>query len=245
MHPGPHDTTYGELGRRAAGHALAVTGPVRETYLVSPRDTPAAEEWRTEIGWPVFRVADAGPRPDRARHGPAGTRGRVGRPPPADRTTASDRAGRRAFPVNSGAYVSGPLAHEHGPVAQAERLLAGPGRQLTGVGEGGLAADRDMRRARRASGDQRDGAAVLVTRPPPHPACLQTATDQGGAWPGELPCLRRGVRATAEIWFTNADADADQHAVAHYGETGTVATEWHRGPAGGNVAPDQPETARR
>jgi hypothetical protein len=104
-----------------------------------------------------------------------------------------------------------------------------------------------MRRDRRVSGDQRDGAAVLVTRPPPHPACLQTATDQGGAWPGELPCLREAYGPLPEIWFPDADADgnADQDAVARYGETGTVAAEWHRGPAGGDVAPDQPETARR
>ncbi|MFF5406827.1 hypothetical protein ACFY8K_28345 [Streptomyces misionensis] len=56
------DVTYGELGRWVADHALAVAGPVRETYFVGPRDTPAAEERRTEIGWPVFRVAGAGPR---------------------------------------------------------------------------------------------------------------------------------------------------------------------------------------
>jgi len=62
VHVGPHDTidvTYGELGRWVADHALAVAGPVRETYLTGPRDTPAAAEWRTEIGWPVFRVAGA------------------------------------------------------------------------------------------------------------------------------------------------------------------------------------------
>ncbi|MEU5184768.1 MerR family transcriptional regulator [Streptomyces longwoodensis] len=67
VHPGTHDTidvTYGELGRWVADHALAVAGPVRETYLVGPRDTPDADRWRTEIGWPVFRVAGAGPCPD-------------------------------------------------------------------------------------------------------------------------------------------------------------------------------------
>lgn len=66
VHPGTHDTidvTYGELGRWVADHTLAVAGPVRETYLVGPRDTRAADRWRTEIGWPVFRVADVGPRP--------------------------------------------------------------------------------------------------------------------------------------------------------------------------------------
>ena len=59
VHAGSHDdidVTYGELGTWVAGHSLAVAGPVRETYLVGPRDTPDAAEWRTEIGWPVFRV---------------------------------------------------------------------------------------------------------------------------------------------------------------------------------------------
>ncbi|WP_221203127.1 MerR family transcriptional regulator [Modestobacter versicolor] len=60
VHAGEHDdidVTYGELGRWVVGNALAVAGPVRETYLVGPRDTPDPAAWRTEIGWPVFRVA--------------------------------------------------------------------------------------------------------------------------------------------------------------------------------------------
>ena len=59
-HVGDHgtvDVTYGELGAWVVGHALAVTGPVRERYLVGPRDTADPGRWRTEIGWPVFRVA--------------------------------------------------------------------------------------------------------------------------------------------------------------------------------------------
>jgi effector-binding domain-containing protein len=62
-HCGDHgtvDVTYGELGAWVVGHALAVTGPVRETYLVGPRDTADPARWRTEIGWPVFRVAQEG-----------------------------------------------------------------------------------------------------------------------------------------------------------------------------------------
>ena len=61
VHPGDHDTidvTYGELGQWVATNALAVAGPVRERYLCGPRDTPDASSWRTEIGWPVFHVAD-------------------------------------------------------------------------------------------------------------------------------------------------------------------------------------------
>ncbi|SHN87716.1 DNA-binding transcriptional regulator, MerR family [Geodermatophilus obscurus] len=59
-HVGQHDdigVTYGELGAWVVTNALAVAGPVRETYLVGPRDTTDPAAWRTEIGWPVFRVA--------------------------------------------------------------------------------------------------------------------------------------------------------------------------------------------
>jgi effector-binding domain-containing protein/DNA-binding transcriptional MerR regulator len=60
VHHGPHDdidVTYGRLGAWVSDQALALAGPVHETYLVGPRDTPDAPEWRTEIGWPVFRTA--------------------------------------------------------------------------------------------------------------------------------------------------------------------------------------------
>lgn len=58
-HVGEHDdidVTYGRLGTWVVENALAVAGPVRETYLVGPRDTEDPSAWRTEIGWPVFRV---------------------------------------------------------------------------------------------------------------------------------------------------------------------------------------------
>ncbi len=59
-HIGEHDdidVTYGELGAWVVSNALVVVGPVREAYLVGPRDTADPAAWRTEIGWPVFRVA--------------------------------------------------------------------------------------------------------------------------------------------------------------------------------------------
>lgn len=59
-HVGEHDdidVTYGEVGAWVVANALAVAGPIRETYLVGPRDTADPGAWRTEIGWPVFRVA--------------------------------------------------------------------------------------------------------------------------------------------------------------------------------------------
>jgi hypothetical protein len=31
--------------------------PIREYYLAGRRDTPDAAQWRTEIGWPIFRTA--------------------------------------------------------------------------------------------------------------------------------------------------------------------------------------------
>ncbi|MBZ2194612.1 MerR family transcriptional regulator [Occultella gossypii] len=59
-HVGAHDdidVTYGDLGAWVVANALAVAGPVREHYLVGPRDLPDQAAWRTEIGWPVFRLA--------------------------------------------------------------------------------------------------------------------------------------------------------------------------------------------
>ena len=60
VHPGRHDdidVTYGRLGAWVVAHALAVDGPIHEEYVVGPRDTGDPPSWRTEIGWPVFRVA--------------------------------------------------------------------------------------------------------------------------------------------------------------------------------------------
>jgi DNA-binding transcriptional MerR regulator len=59
VHHGAHDdidVTYGRLGAWVVDNALGVDGPVRETYLVTPADTPDPSEWRTELAWPVFRL---------------------------------------------------------------------------------------------------------------------------------------------------------------------------------------------
>lgn len=61
-HVGDHDdidVTYGEVGAWVVANALSVAGPIRETYLVGPRDTDDVSSWRTEIGWPVFPVTDS------------------------------------------------------------------------------------------------------------------------------------------------------------------------------------------
>jgi hypothetical protein len=50
------------LGAPFAGgsttHEISIDGPLREYYLRGAGDTPDEAEWRTEIGWPIFR-ADA------------------------------------------------------------------------------------------------------------------------------------------------------------------------------------------
>jgi effector-binding domain-containing protein len=59
IHPGSYDEldqTYGALGTYVAERAIGVEGPIREMYLVGPLDSDDVGEWRTELGWPVFRA---------------------------------------------------------------------------------------------------------------------------------------------------------------------------------------------
>jgi effector-binding domain-containing protein len=59
-HVGEHgdiEVTYGELGAWVVANMLAVAWPVREHYLVGPATPPDPAAWRSEIGWPIFRVA--------------------------------------------------------------------------------------------------------------------------------------------------------------------------------------------
>jgi DNA-binding transcriptional MerR regulator len=58
-HQGSHDNidlAYGALAAHVTEHALAVDGPIREYYLVGRLDTAQESQWRTEIGWPIFRT---------------------------------------------------------------------------------------------------------------------------------------------------------------------------------------------
>ncbi|MGH3295211.1 MAG: MerR family transcriptional regulator [Trebonia sp.] len=57
--PADVDRAYGMLASYVARHALAVEGPIREYYLTGPQDTPDTTQWRTEIGWPIFRTTSA------------------------------------------------------------------------------------------------------------------------------------------------------------------------------------------
>jgi len=57
--PADVDRAYGILASYVARHALAVEGPIREYYLTGQQDTPDTAQWRTEIGWPIFRTTTA------------------------------------------------------------------------------------------------------------------------------------------------------------------------------------------
>jgi DNA-binding transcriptional MerR regulator len=64
VHAGSHrniDLAYGALATHVARYEVAADGPLREHYLVGPLDTSDESAWRTEIGWPIVRVAE---RPD-------------------------------------------------------------------------------------------------------------------------------------------------------------------------------------
>ena len=50
------DLTYGELAAHVMRHEISVEGPLREYYLVGFLDTADPDEWKTEIGWPIFRA---------------------------------------------------------------------------------------------------------------------------------------------------------------------------------------------
>ena len=64
------DLSYATLGSYATRHEISIDGPLREYYVRGAADTPDEAEWRTEIGWPIFR-ADA----SSGNAGPAGTGG--------------------------------------------------------------------------------------------------------------------------------------------------------------------------
>jgi hypothetical protein len=53
---GDGDLSYAALGSYATRHEISVDGPLREYYLRGAGDTADEAEWRTEIGWPIFRA---------------------------------------------------------------------------------------------------------------------------------------------------------------------------------------------
>jgi DNA-binding transcriptional MerR regulator len=60
VHTGPHDRevdrAYGSLATYVTDHALGVEGPIREYYIIGPHETSDEDQWRTEIGWPIFHT---------------------------------------------------------------------------------------------------------------------------------------------------------------------------------------------
>jgi DNA-binding transcriptional MerR regulator len=59
VHTGAHtdvDLAYGSLATYVTDHALAVEGPIREYYVIGPNETRDEDQWRTEIGWPIFHT---------------------------------------------------------------------------------------------------------------------------------------------------------------------------------------------
>ena len=64
-HTGAHndvDLAYGSLAAYVTDHALGVEGPIREYYVIGPHETPDENQWRTEIGWPIFATGRTGDR---------------------------------------------------------------------------------------------------------------------------------------------------------------------------------------
>jgi DNA-binding transcriptional MerR regulator len=60
-HHGPLDTidvTYCRLAAYAHRHEISVDGPAREHYLTGYLDDRDPGAWKTEVGWPIFRVDD-------------------------------------------------------------------------------------------------------------------------------------------------------------------------------------------
>lgn len=60
LHRGPFsdlDQTFGALGTFVFERAIAVDGPIREYYVVSPFDTSDEASLQTEVAWPIFQTA--------------------------------------------------------------------------------------------------------------------------------------------------------------------------------------------
>jgi DNA-binding transcriptional MerR regulator len=65
-HAGAHngvDIAYGSLAAYVTDHALGVEGPIREYYIIGSHETTDENQWRTEIGWPIFHTGQTSNRP--------------------------------------------------------------------------------------------------------------------------------------------------------------------------------------
>lgn len=52
------DQAYATLGWFITEHAVWLDGPMREHYLVGALDTDDEHDYRTQVGWPIFRTTD-------------------------------------------------------------------------------------------------------------------------------------------------------------------------------------------
>jgi DNA-binding transcriptional MerR regulator len=50
------DRTYAPLGTHVVERAIGVSGPIRESYIITSDDVGDENELVTEIGWPIFRT---------------------------------------------------------------------------------------------------------------------------------------------------------------------------------------------
>ena len=56
-HDHPRDCAVADGDVSGDDQRVGETGLVaRETYLVGPLETPAKDDWVTEVGWPAFRT---------------------------------------------------------------------------------------------------------------------------------------------------------------------------------------------
>jgi AraC family transcriptional regulator len=56
IHTGPYDSlgeAHAALEQFLDAHGLTPAGPVRETYLTDPGETPDPNEWKTQLAWPI------------------------------------------------------------------------------------------------------------------------------------------------------------------------------------------------
>jgi DNA-binding transcriptional MerR regulator len=52
------DVTYSRLAAYSHRHEISIDGPVREHYVIGYLDESDPAGWKTEVGWPIFRVDD-------------------------------------------------------------------------------------------------------------------------------------------------------------------------------------------
>ena len=53
---GTSDVAYSQLASHVLRHEISVDGPIHEYYLTGYLDTRDPSRWKTEIGWPIFRL---------------------------------------------------------------------------------------------------------------------------------------------------------------------------------------------